>query len=70
MAVPEKNKIVLLIENKIYFSEHDNQLARYLCRVKKEYSGYDIIPVCLTLEEDKAINYDKWKIFNYGYIEF
>lgn len=68
MAVSEKNKIVLLIENKIYSSEHDNQLTRYLCRVKEEYDGYDIIPVYLTLEGDNTIDDDKWETFDYGSI--
>lgn len=45
-------KIVILIENKVYSAENSNQLERYYNKVKSLYSGYMIIPIFLTLNGD------------------
>lgn len=68
MAVSEKNKTVLVIENKIYSTEHDDQLIRYLKIVNCKFKDYDIIPVYLTLEGSKATSSQDWTTFDYGSI--
>lgn len=49
LVVDRRNKFVLLIENKIYSGESKGQLARYLQRIRAEFSDYRLIPVFLTL---------------------
>jgi len=50
LLVSEQQRIVIIIENKIYSSEHSNQLTRYYNYVKETYPGYLVIPMFLTLE--------------------
>lgn len=50
LLVSDQHKIVILIENKVHSGEHSNQLSRYYDYVSKNYLGYVIIPIFLTLE--------------------
>jgi hypothetical protein len=52
LVISNSNKWVLLIENKIRAGVSKQQLRKYIEIVKKEFSGYEIIPVLLTLEQD------------------
>lgn len=65
-----KEKIVIVIENKVFSGEHNNQLKEYENEVNKNFSNYKKFFVFLTpdmreveREEDKVI----WK--NFGYQE-
>ncbi len=49
MAISEKNKFILLIENKIYSKEHSNQLSRYYKEITEKYNNYKILPVYLSI---------------------
>lgn len=49
LLVSNENKMVICIENKIYSSEHGNQLARYYDTVDTEYSDYKKFYLFLTL---------------------
>lgn len=49
LLVSEQQKIVVLIENKVFSGEHSNQLMRYYQGVKSEYPGYLLLPILLTL---------------------
>ena len=40
LAVNEKEKYVLCVENKIFSGEHDDQLARYRSEVEREFPAY------------------------------
>lgn len=53
LIVSDRNKLVILIENKIKASESKNQLKKYLEYCKDKYSGYTLIPVFLTIEGDE-----------------
>lgn len=48
----EHNKLVCLIENKIFSGEHSNQLQRYLDIVERSYPGTRVLLVFLTPEGD------------------
>ena len=65
MVVSEMNKFVLLIENKIYAKESKGQLTKYLDTVIKEYKGYKILPVFLTLTGEETYNNVEYCIFNH-----
>lgn len=50
LAINHKNKICIIIENKIYANESKGQLEKYYNVVKNEYKNYELIPVFLTLD--------------------
>ncbi|MGO1059539.1 PD-(D/E)XK nuclease family protein [Planococcus sp. FY231025] len=52
----EENKTVIVIENKFYSSQSDNQLNDYLEYIKDTYKEYTIIPIFLTLLDEEAVN--------------
>lgn len=60
----EENKTVIIIENKFYSSQSDNQLNDYLEYIEEEYKEYTIIPIFLTLLEEEAAN-KKYLALNY-----
>lgn len=60
----EENKTVIIIENKFYSSQSDNQLNDYLEYIEEEYTEYTIIPIFLTLLEEEAAN-KKYLALNY-----
>ena len=45
VVIDRTNKLVLFFENKIYSSESEGQLVKYLELVKKEFPDFTIIPV-------------------------
>lgn len=61
----EDNKTVIIIENKFYSSQSENQLNDYLEFVKEEFPGYTIIPVFLTLLDEEPENKLYWTL-NYA----
>ena len=54
VVIDRVNKFVLLIENKVNSRESQGQLKRYQAMVAKEFPGFVIIPVYLTLEGDDS----------------
>ncbi len=68
IAYSQKEKIVIVIENKVFSGEHSNQLEEYEKEVNKNFADYKKLFVFLTpdmreveREEDKAV----WKSFGY-----
>jgi len=69
IAVSEKNRFVLVIENKIWSKESKHQLSDYKRKVINEYDGYDdIIYVFLTPEGLQSSDPDVWLSMNYSEI--
>ena len=69
--VSEKNKSVMVIENKTDSTTHDDQLVKYQDAVNKEYPEYKKVYVYLTLYGEKPTNKngdynDKWCILDYS----
>ena len=52
LLVSEKNKLCVIIENKIHAKESSGQLNRYLNSANDEWDDYNVIPLFLTLEGD------------------
>ncbi|MHC4643684.1 MAG: PDDEXK-like family protein [Planctomycetota bacterium] len=70
LIIDRTNKLVILIENKIYSSESTGQLSRYLKEVKKEFPGFVIVPVFFTLMgEEIADNYANAQYISYSYLQ-
>ena len=60
----QKNNFVVVIENKIYSEEHDNQLKRYKQIVKEKFPNKKILLVYLTLEGESPSE-DSYATFSY-----
>lgn len=60
LLVSRKSEIVIAIENKIYSSEHSNQLKRYQKSIEEKYPGFVKQYLYLTLDGEEAIN-ESWK---------
>lgn len=65
LAVNEKEKYVLCVENKIFSGEHDDQLARYRSEVEREFPAYRQRFVFLTPDRGNASESD-WLVMGYG----
>jgi hypothetical protein len=63
LKIPSQNLIVI-IENKFYSGESKGQLEDYLAYAREEYSGYEIIPIFLTLSTDEP-SYQDYFILDY-----
>jgi hypothetical protein len=57
LAVSQRNNLVCFIENKIRAKESENQLNKYIAKIKKEYPDYQMIPVLLTQYGDEKEEY-------------
>ncbi|MFF2754016.1 PD-(D/E)XK nuclease family protein [Psychrobacillus sp. NPDC058041] len=58
LAVSNHHKIAMVIENKYWSSESEGQLEAYINDVRETYSGYQIIPIYLTLQNDEPTHED------------
>ncbi|MDX9854092.1 MAG: PD-(D/E)XK nuclease family protein [Tenuifilaceae bacterium] len=56
LIVSERNKLVVIIENKINAKESKDQLKNYLTNTINQYDKYRIIPIYLTLYGDEPEN--------------
>ena len=65
LAVNEKEKYVLCIENKIFSDEHDDQLARYRAEIEREFPDCRRRFVFLTPNSGEASESD-WLAMGYG----
>lgn len=61
----EKNKTIILIENKIKSKESPGQLTKYFEYVKTNYKEYKIIPILLTVHGDEPIGDEKYLMFSH-----
>ena len=69
LIVDRNNEFVCLIENKVGFYEHDEQLSRYLDTVDSEYEGLPIFPIFLTpdgIEPASEADAERWVAFDYS----
>lgn len=48
LLLDQVHNIAIIIENKVYSSEHDNQLSRYLETITQVYKGWKVLPIYLT----------------------
>lgn len=65
--VSHSNKLCIIIENKIYAKESKGQLKKYHNLARKEYGGYEIIPVFLTLENELPSD-NRYGVISYSQI--
>ena len=65
LAVSEKEKLVLCIENKVEFNEHDDQLDRYQEDVRYYFPGYEHYFLYLTPRGKLSSKPDVWKAVGY-----
>ncbi|MEA4826902.1 MAG: PD-(D/E)XK nuclease family protein [Clostridium sp.] len=65
LAVSEENKLVLVIENKVWSKESNHQLKKYFDIVQKEFVGYNKVFVFLTLYGDSSSDEENWISFSY-----
>jgi hypothetical protein len=48
LLLDQVHNIAIIIENKVYSSEHDDQLSRYLETITQVYKGWKVLPIYLT----------------------
>ena len=65
VAVSEEEKFVLVIENKVFSGEHDNQLNRYKALIEKYFEDYQTIYFFLSPDGIQSSEPDEW--FAIGY---
>jgi len=65
LAISQSEKLLLCIENKVYSSEHDDQLARYKQIVDDYYAGYKKLFIYLTPEGDESSDPNTWCKMSY-----
>ena len=49
----EEKRLAVIIENKIGSTEHSDQLSRYYKEVGRQYAGWNIVPIYLTLTAEE-----------------
>lgn len=69
LIIDHRNKLILLIENKIDARESPGQLVRYKKEVQKHFSNYRIIPVFLTLAGDETCDEEASDYICYSYVK-
>lgn len=65
LATSEKSQFALLVENKTFTSEHDDQLLRYLEYAKDAFPNKEIICIYLTPFGDASSDPDNWQAMSY-----
>lgn len=68
LAISEANKLMLVIENKVWSEESEHQLKKYQDIVENEYPDYQKLFIYLTPFGDDASNTDIWVSMNYRQI--
>ncbi len=56
LVVDAKNKLCVIIENKVDSSQHSDQLSRYYRRVSSDFPDYAVFGVYLTLAEEASLH--------------
>jgi len=67
LVVDRSDRVVLLIENKIRSGEGTGQLIRYRDAVAKQYSGFRLVPVFLTLEGGESEDFKANSFISYSH---
>ncbi|MFD3156721.1 PD-(D/E)XK nuclease family protein [Haloimpatiens sp. FM7330] len=65
LAVSDENKLVLVIENKVWSKESKHQLKKYFDIVNRDFQGYSKVFVFLTPYGDSPSDEENWISFNY-----
>lgn len=65
IAISEKSKFILCIENKIDSGEHDNQLQRYQKTIEEYYPEYNKNYIFLSPEGIEASEHEHWISMSY-----
>ena len=68
LLISKSNKVVILIENKIWSGEGDNQLEDYKNYIDNKYNGYNKIFLYLTLEKERKEKYKGYIHITYNNI--
>lgn len=68
LAVSETNKLILIIENKIWSKESSNQLKKYYQIANEEFPNYEKVFIYLTPHGDSPSDEDNWMIMDYNCI--
>ena len=68
LLISKSNKVVILIENKIWSGEGDNQLEDYKNYINNKYNGYNKIFLYLTLEKERKEKYKGYIHITYNNI--
>ena len=66
LAVSEKERMLLCIENKTFSGEHDDQLNRYRVYLEETFPGYEMILVYLTPTGKIASDPEHWHPMSYA----
>ena len=69
LVIDHKNEWVLLLENKIKAGEGKEQLVRYREAIRKQYTGFIVVPVFLTLEGRSAEDQEGAGYIPYSYVQ-
>lgn len=69
LVIDRTNKLIFFFENKIYSGESQGQLVKYLALVQKEFPGYTIIPVFLTLTGQDSLDAEANQYICYSHVQ-
>lgn len=69
LAVSQKNKVVVCIENKIWSDEGKNQLKKYKQIIDTEYPDYRALFIFLTPDGAEPSDVHNWIIMNYSVVK-
>jgi len=69
LIIDRTNKLIILIENKIYSSESPGQLAEYLKVVNDEFPSFTTVPVFLTLMGQESADDEDKDYISYSYLQ-
>ena len=67
LVLDERNKFVIIIENKIDSDEHDDQLGRYWDTVESQFAGHRILSFYLTPDRDDPSD-DRYLAIDHGLV--
>ena len=62
----DESKLAVCIENKVYSSEHDDQLKKYMDIIEKHYPNYKKLCIFLTPHGDAASDHENWISISYS----
>lgn len=69
LIITEKEKFVIVIENKILSKEHSNQLARYKEIVERDFKDYKKLYLYLTPNGDISTDEENWLSIDYSIVQ-
>lgn len=69
LVVDRINKVVMLIENKIYSGESAGQLAKYKKTVNEEFASYSIVSIFLTMTGYESKDNEAEDYIAYSYVQ-